>query len=79
VPATSGVSIVYGGLAINSKAEVLGNGPLPIPGLYAIPGGAGGIMHTDMWCVMSGNMTFGYLAAESAVAAAAAAKGKVKK
>ena len=78
VPATSGISIVYGGLAINSKAEVLGNGQVPIPGLYAIPGVAGGIMHTDMWCVMSGNMTFGYLAAESAVAVAVAA-AKVKK
>jgi succinate dehydrogenase/fumarate reductase flavoprotein subunit len=68
VPATSGISIVYGGLAINPKAEVLGIGKVPIPGLYAIPGVAGGIMHTDMWCVMSGNMTFGYLAAENVAA-----------
>jgi len=74
VPATSGISIVYGGLAINPKAEVLGIGQVPISGLYAIPGVAGGIMHTDMWCVMSGNMTFGYLAAENA-----AAMVKVKK
>ena len=70
VPATSGISIVYGGLAINPKAEVLGFGQVPISGLYAIPGVAGGIMHTDMWCVMSGNMTLGYIAAENAAAAA---------
>lgn len=68
VPATSGISLVYGGLAINPKAEVLGIGQVPISGLYAIPGVAGGIMHTDMWCVMSGNMTFGYVAAENAAA-----------
>ena len=68
VPATSGISLVYGGLAINPKAEVLGIGQVPISGLYAIPGVAGGIMHTDMWCVMSGNMTFGYIAAENAAA-----------
>lgn len=39
-----GVSCNYGGLSINTKTEVLkADGGDPIPGLYAIPGTAGGI------------------------------------
>lgn len=66
IPCTAGISHNYGGLAITPKGEVLGIGQIPIRGFYAIPGVAGGIQHTDMWCAMSGNMIMGYVAAQNA-------------
>jgi succinate dehydrogenase/fumarate reductase flavoprotein subunit len=38
-----GVSMTYGGLRINAKAELLDKSGAPLPGLYAIPGAAGGL------------------------------------
>ena len=43
---------------------------LPIDGLWAVPGAAGGIMEGGYWCVMSGYTVFGRIAGTNAATAA---------
>lgn len=66
IPVVAGIMATFGGLEINNDAQVIGINEKPIPGLYAIPGAAGGIMEADYWCVMSGNSIYGKVAGQTA-------------
>jgi len=71
VEVCAGVSCCYGGLAINANAQVLKEGVenTPIPGLYAIPGAAGGITAVYYYSSSQGaSSAFGYLAGQNAAA-----------
>lgn len=68
IPVVGGIMATFGGLKINTNTEVIGTDALPIQGLYAIPGTAGGIMNGDYWCVMSGYSVLGRLSGETASA-----------
>ena len=61
-----------GGLEINEKLQVLGEGDVPIEGLYAIGNVSGGRYAVDYPVFINGNshgsaMTWGYVAAENIV------------
>jgi succinate dehydrogenase/fumarate reductase flavoprotein subunit len=64
-----GVSCCFGGVAINAKTEVLkADGGAPIPGLYAIPGTAGGVTFVHYYVSSIGAAAaFGWASAQSAV------------
>ncbi|NTW29455.1 MAG: FAD-binding protein [Coriobacteriia bacterium] len=64
-----GMSCCFGGLAINAKAEVLkADGGAPIPGLYAVPGTAGGITFVHYYVSSIGAAAaFGWASAQNAV------------
>lgn len=70
VPATAGISNPYGGLAINAKAQVLGPGNEPIPGLFAAPAAAGGVYYRDYGGALALCAVLGRLAGQSAAEAA---------
>lgn len=74
-PVVAGIMGTFGGICINEKAEVIGNGGGIIKGLYAVPGAAGGIMNVEYWCVISGHSVFGRIAAKSALDFASSAEG----
>lgn len=65
-PVTCGIMATFGGVQIDEQARVISRADLPIEGLYAIPGCAGGIMNVEYWCVMSGYSVLGRLAAQEA-------------
>ena len=64
-----GAYTTNGGLKINPKGEVLGAADVPIPGLYATFGVAGGMMGKDNWTVLTGHVFYGRVAAQTALAA----------
>lgn len=68
IPVVAGIMATFGGLLINTDAEVIGMDNKPIPHLYAVPGCAGGIMDGDYWCVMSGYSVMGRIAGLNAAA-----------
>jgi succinate dehydrogenase/fumarate reductase flavoprotein subunit len=63
-----GVSMTYGGLAINERTEVLDGNSEAIPGLYAIPGTAGGIHYLHYAGALATCGVFGKIAGETAAA-----------
>lgn len=71
IPVVGGIMATFGGLKINTDAQVISTANAPIAGLYAVPGAAGGIMNGDYWCVMSGYSIIGRLAGANAAAEAA--------
>lgn len=73
IPVVSGIMATFGGLKIDTETKVIGTDALPIEGLYAVPGAAGGIMNGDYWCVMSGYSILGRIAGEVSTAFAQAA------
>lgn len=74
IPLVAGIMATFGGLDINLDAQVIAEDTNTIPGLYAIPCAAGGIMNTEYWCVMSGNSIFGRVAGQTATAYAKSLK-----
>ena len=58
-----------GGVKINTAGEVLGVADVPIEGLYATFGVAGGLIGKDNWTVLTGHVFYGRVAAQSALAA----------
>ena len=68
IKVVAGISLTHGGVAINTKAEVLDQNNAPIPGLYAAPGTAGGIHHMYYGGSHSTCGVFGMIAGESASA-----------
>ncbi|NPV09167.1 MAG: FAD-dependent oxidoreductase [Anaerolineae bacterium] len=74
IPYIMGTLFHYGGLQVNTKAEVLDNDKNPIPGLYAIgelivgalSGGADNPYGAYTGILAGGCLTFGILAAEAA-------------
>lgn len=63
---TAGVSGPYGGIKINSRAQALGYGDVPIIGLYAAPHAAGGIYSKHYGGSLALCATFGRIAGISA-------------
>ena len=72
-PVVAGIMGTFGGLDITNEGEVINTLGDTIPNLYAVPGCAGGIMHTEYWCVISGYSIFGRLIGHEAASHAAAA------
>lgn len=70
IPVVAGVMATFGGIKIDVNSQVIGMDDLPIDGLWAVPGAAGGIMEGDYWCVMSGYTVFGKIAGTNAATAA---------
>lgn len=70
IPVVAGVMGTFGGIKIDVNAQVVGQDDLPMAGLWAVPGAAGGIMEGDYWCVMSGYTVFGRVAGTNAATAA---------
>ncbi len=70
IPVVAGIMATFGGLKINTDTQVIGMDQQPIPGLYAVPGAAGGIMNGDYWCVMSGYSVLGRICGEKTAAEA---------
>jgi succinate dehydrogenase/fumarate reductase flavoprotein subunit len=68
IKVAAGISLTHGGVAINTKAQVLDQNDAPIPGLYAAPGTAGGIHHMYYGGSHSTCGVFGMIAGESASA-----------
>lgn len=66
IPVVAGIMATFGGLKIDLDTHVMGMDSAPIPGLFAIPGAAGGIMNGDYWCVMSGYSVLGRLCGQKA-------------
>jgi succinate dehydrogenase/fumarate reductase flavoprotein subunit len=60
----AGVSMTYGGVAINPQAEALDPDGRPIPGLYAVPGTAGGVHHLHYGGSLAACGVFGFIAGE---------------
>ena len=60
----------FGGIKIDVNSQAIGLDDRPMPGLWAVPGAAGGIMEGDYWCVMSGYTVFGRIAGTNAAKAA---------
>lgn len=63
------ISGTYGGLKINERAEVINVRDKPIRGLYAVPYAAGGLFADEYGGSHGVAITFGKIAADSAVAA----------
>ena len=70
IPVVAGVMGTFGGIKIDVNAQAIGLDDRPMPGLWAVPGAAGGIMEGDYWCVMSGYTVFGRIAGTNAAKAA---------
>ena len=66
IPATTGVTCTYGGLAIDTECHVLDTNSTPIPGLFASMGAAGGIYYDGYIGSLANVTVFGYLAGGSA-------------
>ncbi len=64
-----GVSMTYGGVAINERAEVLDKDGATIEGLYAAPGTAGGIQELHYGGALAACGVYGMIAGESAASA----------
>jgi succinate dehydrogenase/fumarate reductase flavoprotein subunit len=69
---TAGVTITYGGLRINSDAQVIGRSGRPVRGLYAAGADAGGIYNEGYAGGLAMGMVFGRQAARHAVSYVAA-------
>lgn len=67
IPAVPGVSLNFGGVLINGKAQVLDTAHRPISGLYSVLGAAGGLHYYQMLGAISSICSFAYLAATDAV------------
>lgn len=65
IPVTAGISMNYGGLAINASCQVLDTVQQPILGLYAIPGTAQSPMYEGDWDTLGVITTFGYIAGKT--------------
>ena len=63
-----GVSMTYGGVAINEKTEVLRKDGYPVKGLYAVPGTAGGIHDLYYGGALAVCAVFGKIAGQNAAA-----------
>jgi predicted oxidoreductase len=57
-----GVSMTYGGLRVNGRAQVLSADGTPVRGLFAIPGVAGGLYHQQYGGALAACGTFGRIA-----------------
>ena len=68
VPTTPNIYACYGGLAINKNAQVLDMEKEPIPGLYACPPTAGGIMRSIYTGMIGCAGTFGWIAGKHSAA-----------
>ena len=64
-----GVSMTYGGIAINEHAEALTKSNAPIKGLYAVPGAAGGVQHLHYGGALAACGVYGMIAGERAAEA----------
>jgi succinate dehydrogenase/fumarate reductase flavoprotein subunit len=62
----AGVSMTYGGVAINERTQVLDRKDQVIPGLYAVPGTAGGVFKTHYGGALASCGVFGMIAGEQA-------------
>jgi hypothetical protein len=65
-----GISMTYGGVAINERAEVLDEDGVPIAGLYAVPGTAGGIYRLHYGGALAACGVYGMIAGAQAAAVA---------
>lgn len=61
-----GVSMTYGGIAIDSRARVLNTRGAPIPGLRAVPGAAGGVHDRYYGGMLASCGVFGMIAGAEA-------------
>jgi succinate dehydrogenase/fumarate reductase flavoprotein subunit len=61
-----GISMTYGGIAIDSHACALTASGVPVPGLYAVPGAAGGVQHRFYGGALAACGVFGMIAGEAA-------------
>jgi succinate dehydrogenase/fumarate reductase flavoprotein subunit len=61
-----GVSMTYGGVAIDERARALDGNGRPVPGLYAVPGTAGGVHHLHYGGALAPAGVFGMIAGEQA-------------
>ncbi|MBN1318308.1 MAG: FAD-binding protein [Anaerolineales bacterium] len=68
IPSTVGIYACFGGVSINEKAQVLDTQHEPIPGLYACPPTAGGIMRNIYTGMIACAGTFGRIAGKHAAA-----------
>jgi succinate dehydrogenase/fumarate reductase flavoprotein subunit len=74
IKVTPGISMTYGGIAIDATARALDAHGQPVPELYAVPGAAGGVQHLYYGGALAACGVYGMIAGES-VARAAAASG----
>lgn len=63
-----GISMTYGGVAIDTSARALDAAGTPVPGLYAVPGTAGGVHHLHYAGALAACGVFGMIAADTAAA-----------
>jgi succinate dehydrogenase/fumarate reductase flavoprotein subunit len=61
-----GVSMTYGGLRIDAKARLVDRSGAPLPGLFAVPGVAGGLYTEQYGGALAACGTFGRIAGENA-------------
>ena len=61
-----GVSMTYGGLRINERAQVVGESGEPLPGVFAVPGLAGGIYTQQYAGALAACGVFGRIAGRAA-------------
>jgi succinate dehydrogenase/fumarate reductase flavoprotein subunit len=61
-----GISMTYGGIAIDNHARALTTSGVPLPGLYAVPGAAGGVQHRYYGGALAACGVFGMIAGEAA-------------
>jgi succinate dehydrogenase/fumarate reductase flavoprotein subunit len=73
VKVVPGISMTYGGVAIDTEARALDVHGAPVPGLYAVPGAAGGVQHLYYGGALAACGVYGLIAAESASRRAAPA------
>lgn len=72
VPVGVGISMTYGGVAIDARARVLSREGRPVPGLFAVPGTAGGVQDLYYVGALASCGIFGHIAGTEAASAAAA-------
>jgi succinate dehydrogenase/fumarate reductase flavoprotein subunit len=70
-----GVSMTYGGVAIDERTRVLDGSGAPIPGLYAVPGTAGGVHHLHYAGALAACGVFGMIAGTDAAGQRATDRG----
>ena len=61
-----GVSMTYGGVRIDERARALDAGGAPVPGLYAVPGTAGGVHELHYGGALAACGVYGMIAGEEA-------------